>query len=192
MKTVNRGRWLLLILLAGCSQEKKSTEKYFDFDGLIDNQISQLSQRMRVLEKITEMSGISSDTTFLPSVKGWGSELEIFRQLEIINKPIYREVYKVEDPVEDPNSNLKIRYYAAASAPVPSIKFYYQNEFSNLKKIEAVIHEKNILYTTQRQLVIEFDEEEGERLIARYGMKGFQKMIFRDTVRFSVQGQIDW
>jgi hypothetical protein len=192
MKIINYVNCILIFLLAACSQEQKISEKYFDFDGLIDEQISQLSQRMRVLDKIAEMSGISSDTTFLPSVKGWGSELEIFRQLEIINKPIYRDVYRVEDPLEDPKSNLKIRQFEAASAPVPSIRFYYQDNFSHLKKIEAVINEKNVLYATRRVMVIEFDEEDGERLITRYGMNGFQKMILRDTVRFSVLGQIDW
>ena len=186
-------RWMLLFLLAAaCSQEQKTTVKFFDFDGLIDEQISQLSQRMRVLDKVANMSTTQSDTAFLPSVKGWGSELEIFRQLETFNKPTYRNVYKVIDSVKDTRSNLKIRQYLAADAPIPVLRFYYQDEFSRLRKIDAEITETNPLYSTHRLLTMEFDEEEGKPMLARYSMIGYQKMILRDTVRFSVQGQIDW
>ena len=63
---------------------------------------------MRVLDKVADMGGLKSDTTFLPSGKGWESELEIFRELETINKPTYQKVYKVEDSMEDTKSNRKM------------------------------------------------------------------------------------
>lgn len=193
MKTITYGGWMLLLLLAsGCTREQVPTPKFFDFDGLVDEQINQLSQRMRVLDKVAQMSSTHSDTTFLPSVKGWESELEIFRQLETFNKPTFRQAYKIEDPVKDSKSNLKIRQYLAAEAPISVVRFYYQDEFSRLKKIEAEITEKNILFTTHRSLSMEFDEEDGKPLMTRYGMSGFQKMVLRDTVHFSVLGQIDW
>lgn len=186
-------RWALTVFLAAaCSQEQKSTHKYFDFDRLIDDQISQLSQRMRVLDKEAAMSDVKSDSTFLPSGKGWESELEIFRELEIINKPAYQMAYKVEDPVEDTKSNLKIRQYSSAASPVSLVKFYYQNEFERLRKIEADIVENNLLYTNSRTLVMEFDEVDGKPLLIKYTMNGFQKMVLSDPVRFSVSGAIDW
>ena len=193
MKTTTLLAWAITAFLAGaCSQKKISADKYFDFDGLIDDQISQLSQRMRVLDKVADMGGLKSDTTFLPSGKGWESELEIFRELETINKPTYQKVYKVEDSMEDTKSNLKIRQYSSASSPVTSVKFYYQNEFEKLKKIEANIVEKNLLYFNSRSLTMEFDEEDGKPLLIRYTMNGFQKMVFSEQVQFSVMGQIDW
>lgn len=192
MKTATYGRWTLLFLLAACSQEQKSTKKFYDFDGLIDEQISQLSQRMRVLDKVAQMSTTHSDTTFLPTVNGWESELEIFRQLETINKPTFQNAYRITDPVEDSKSNLKIRQYVAFDVPIPVVRFYYQEEFSRLKKIDAEITEKNLLYTTHRALTMEFDEEDGKPLLIRYAMSGFQKMVLRDTVRFTMKGQINW
>ena len=180
------------LLVVACSQEHKSNKKYFDFDGLIDDQVSQLSQRVRVLDKMADMSGVKSDSTFLPSSKGWESELEIFRELEIINRPAYQKIYTVEDGLEDTKSNLKIRRYSSGASPVSSVKFYYQNEFDTLKRIEADIVEKNLLYTNSRTLVLEFDEEDGKPLLIRYAMNGFQKMVFSDPVRFSVSGEIDW
>ena len=193
MKTTTLLAWAITALLASaCSQEKISTDKYFDFDGLMDDQVNQLSQRRRVLGKTAEISGIKSDTTFLPSGKGWESELEIFRDLEIINKPSYQKVYKVEDALKDTKSNLKIRQYRSTSSPVTSVKFYYQDEFERLKIIEADIVEKNLLYSNSRSLTMEFDEEDGKPLLIRYTMNGFQKMVFIEPVQFSVMGQIDW
>ncbi len=182
----------MLFIGAACSPEQTSTKKFFDFDGLVDDQVSQLSQRMRVLDKVAQMSNVHSDTTFLPSVNGWESELEIFRQLETFNKPTFQNVYRIEDPVKDSRSNLKIRQYKADEAPITLVRFYYQDEFSRLKKIDAEITETNVLFTTHRILTMEFDEDDGKPQLIRYGMTGFQKMILRDTVRFSVQGQIDW
>ncbi len=193
MKTIRCGHWALLFLIAAaCSGKEISTKQIFDFDGLIDEQISQLSQRMRVLDKEAWMSSTASDTAFLPSVKGWEAELEIFRQLETFNKPAFQKAYRMEDPLKDTRSNLKIRQYLAADVPIPVVRFYYQDEFSRLRKIEAEITEKNLLFTTHRALTMEFDEEDGKPLLTRYRMKGYQKMILRDTVHFSAQGQIDW
>lgn len=193
MKYRTLGVYVLLFLLTACRQNQTSNQKYFDFDRLIDDQISELSQRRRVLGKVADIDGSKSDTTFLPSVKGWETELEIFRELEKINKPASQLVYKIEDRIEDSKSNLLIRRYAAASEPVPLVEFYYQNEFSRLKKIEASVAEKNVLYSAQRVLKIEFDEgEEGHPLLIRYSMEGFQKMFMRDTVHLSMVGEIDW
>ena len=193
MKKVKWGRWVLLYFLAAaCTQEQASTKKFFDFDGLIDDQISELGQNGRVLEKTSSMAHEHLDSTFLPSAKGWESELEIFRDLEMSNKPAYRNAYRMDDLLKDPKSNLKIRQYTSTEAPLHMLRFYYQNEFSRLRKIEASITEKNYLYTTSRILVMEFEEDEGKSQLIRYSMNGFQKMAFSDTVRFSVEGQLDW
>ena len=187
------GVYILLFLLTACRQEQKSTQKYFDFNGLIDDQISELSQRKRVLDKVADIGGLTSDTTFLPSSTGWETELEIFRELEIINKPAFQKAYTLVDPVKDTKSNLLIRRYVAASEPIPQIEFYYQKEFSRLKRIEASISERNILYSTRRILKMEFDEgEEGHPLLIRYSMDGYQKMFLRDTIHLSMTGEIDW
>jgi len=178
--------------MAACNEGQKSTEKLFNFDGLIDDQISQLSQRARVVDKASELDGEKSDSTFLPSSKGWGDELWAFRQLELINKPAYRNVYKVEDPVKDSRSNLKVRRFQSSSSPISVVSFYYQGDFTRLRKIEALLTESNILYTTHRELTMEFEEEDNKPILSSYSLNGFQKVPFTDTVRFSVTARIEW
>ena len=71
------------------------------------------------------------------------------------------------------------------------MKFFYHDDFSQLKRIEATIAENNRLYSNSRDLTMEFEEEDGKPVLNRYSMSGFQKMMFRDTVRFSILGQIE-
>ena len=191
MRTTIRGAWVLFFVLAACAQEKQSTDKFFDFQGFIDEQISQLSQHGRALEKTSNVKNIQSDSAYVPSLDGWAAELELFRQLENINKPTLKSQYHVEDAMKDTKSNLKIRQYTSATAPIRSIKFYYQGSFTQLKKIEATVQEDNMLYANGRVLTMEFEEEDRKPLLHYYTMTGFQKMILRDTVNFSLQGQID-
>ena len=179
-------------MLAACSTKQKSTEKYFDFDGLVDKQISELSQRKRVLDKTAHVNGNISDTTMVPDTQGWEAELDLFRQLEILNKPIHHDAYKVIGPLKDPKSNLKVRLFDAGSPSIPIIKIYYLSEFSRIRKVEASISESNILYSSGRFMTMEFEEEDGKPLLTRYGVNGFQKLLMGDTVKFSVEGQVDW
>ena len=189
MKTFITG---VLLILTACSSKQKSSEKYFDFDGLINSQISQLSQRMRVLDKRAELKGIQSDTTFVPDTKGWEAELDLFRRLEALNKPIHQKTYQVEGPLDDPKSNLKIIQYKAPSSSLPFIKIYYLTELNRVRKIEGMVSESNILYAGSQWMTMEFEEEEGRPILIRYGVRGFQKLVMRDSVNFSVQGQINW
>ncbi|CAN5396062.1 hypothetical protein BH10BAC4_BH10BAC4_01310 [soil metagenome] len=196
------GRWVLLLLMATCSHEQKITAKTFDFEHLINEQVNELSQRGRILDKTGKVSNKKSDTTFVPTKSAWQAELEIFQQLNDINRLVGRSKYKITDPLEDTKSNLKIREYVASkpkgdawtSETLPSInsmKFYYHDDFSQLKRIEATIAENNMLYSNSRDLIMEFEEEDGTPVLNRYSMFGFQKMMFRDTVRFSILGQIE-
>ncbi|CAN5160664.1 hypothetical protein BH09BAC3_BH09BAC3_17390 [soil metagenome] len=192
MKMTIRGGWILLLVLAGgCVQKKEPVEKFFDFKELLDEQTDLLSQHGRSLDKTSYVMNQNSDTTFVPSNYVWKTELELFQQLEEFNKPIYKSEYRIEDAIKDTRSNLKIRQYISERAPIRSMKFYYHEDFAHLKKIEATIHQNNLLYTNGLVLVMEFEDEDGKPLLSRYTMNGFQKMMLRDSVHYSLEGQVD-
>ncbi|MBY0436474.1 MAG: hypothetical protein K2U26_20465 [Cyclobacteriaceae bacterium] len=188
---LKRGVWVLL-LFASCTEKTNRVVNVINFDSLLEVQVQQLSQRKRVLDKTASLSGTESDTTLVPSTQVWEAELEIFKQLQNVNKPTYKDAYVLTDGIADANSNLTIRQYLASAAPVSSLQFYYQDDFAQLKKVEAIISEHNMLRTTHRNLTLEFEEEDGRPVLNRYAIKGFQKLVFTDTVRFAIEGQIDW
>lgn len=189
--------WLLLMIpigigMAAYAEEKKTTTKFFDFDKLLDDQVSLLTERKRVLVKAASLDSAPTDTTFQPSMRGWERELEAFRLLETINKPAFQKSYKVADAIEDPASNLKIHEFTSDKARVTSVRLYYQNDLSRLKKIECDIVQQNLLYSNKDQLTMKFDDENGKAVLTGYSMSGYQKMILGDTTHFAIQGTIEW
>ncbi len=183
--------WLVL-LTAGCVQTEPANKKEFDFDVLLDEQVRLLSQSGAVLEKSAMMEGQTSDTTFLPTAEGWQKELELFRQMDLLNKPANLRSFVKRDSIKDSKSNLRIREYTSASAPLSQMKIYYLDNFSRLRRIEAVINDRNLLHMTQRRLQLYFEEDNQKPLLNSYAVEGYEKMILSDTVRYSITGHIDW
>jgi hypothetical protein len=133
------------------------------------------------------INGKEDDSSLILDSLKLANELDVFRQLDVINKPLYRTIYQIEDGEKDTKSNLLIRSYTAKSpSPVPFVKFYYRSSPRELKKIESFFHEENSLYDTRRNLLLEFDDSSGSLLLSGYQLSGAQKMILNDTVNFSV------
>lgn len=179
--------------MVSCEEKKDADNKYFDMDGLIDNQINYLLKTKASLTKSASVDSTKDKSTFTPDSAGWMDELAVFRHLELINKPIYAQAYEVVDGVKDDNSNLMVMTLnAKKSVPVKQFKIFYQNELEKVRRIEAQIVEQNTLYYTSRKFTIELDDHQGMLAISRLQAKGVQKMILRDSVRFSISSTINY
>lgn len=176
------------LLLSGCNRANQKYDKvYFDFDSLINAQVANLLKAQSTISKKSVINGKEDDSSFIPDSLKLANELDVFRQLDLINKPLFRNAYEITDGNKDTKSNLLIRTYTATSpSPVSFVKFYYRSSPRELKKIESVYHEENTLYDTKRNLTMEFDDISGTLLLSGYQLCGTQKMILNDTVKFSV------
>jgi hypothetical protein len=186
---------VFFFLLAGCAlsviacnKENQLYDKaYFDFDSLISVQENVLMKSGITISKIAAINGKRDSSFFVPDSLKLAHELDVFRQLDIINKPLYRNSYDVKDGVKDTRSNLLIRSYTTQSpSPVPYVKFYYQGSPRDIKKIETLFNEENALYNTSRRLILLFDDSSGSPRLSGYQLIGSQKMILSDSVSFSV------
>jgi hypothetical protein len=175
-------------IFSACDRTNQKYDKaYFDFDSLINGQVAGLLKAQSTISKKSMINGKKDDSSFVPDSLKLANELDVFRQLDLINKPLYRNAYEIKDGEKDTKSNLLIRSYTAKSpSPVPFVKFYYRSFPRELKKIESVFHEENALYDTRRNLLLEFDDSSGSLLLNSYQLSGTQKMILNDTVNFSV------
>jgi hypothetical protein len=180
---------VIFFLLISCSQSDQMQGKaYFDFDSLVNNQIATLKKAPVVVNKLSEINGKQDSVSFSADSSKLANELEAFRKLDIINKPIYRGAYTIKEGEKDTKSNLLIRTYSTnIDAPVEYIKFYYQGKQESPKKIEARMVNRTSLQTIQRQLIIEFDSYEGKNWINNFQIIGTQKMILSDSVNFWVR-----
>jgi hypothetical protein len=173
----------------GC--EKNTDNQTGFFDSLLVANKNFLVKSHAVLTKYALISG-KQDTIYLkPDSVTWNNELDIFSQLDVFQKPAYRDAYVVEDRLKDSQSNLSVRQYKATRpVPVPLLRFYYYNQFRQLKKIEARYENVNSLYSTNRQLVMEFDQRAGKIVLTGYSLNGVQRMILSDSLNFSVRGEV--
>ena len=184
---------LCAVLLVSCSHENLKYDKpYFDFDSLVQGQVQKIGLAKANLIKKTFLNGEKDSTTVVPDTTQWKHELDAFQQLDIINKPLFKGMYHSKDQ-EDDHSNLLVRSYSTKmKSPVPEVKFFYLEGYKKLKRIESVFNESNVLYSTSRKLTLEFEEKEGEPIISRYRVQGFQKMILSDSVKFLIEGTLQY
>ncbi|MCW5912429.1 MAG: hypothetical protein KIT62_15280 [Cyclobacteriaceae bacterium] len=188
---------LLVVIIGlsawGCKQAEAVYDKpYFDFDSLVNRQQQELLRAKVTLNKIVILDVAREEITFEADSIVLMKELDVFRQLDVINKPGFADSYNVMDGEKDTRSNLTIRKYATTeiNSPVPYVLFYYQNDFGRLHRIESTYRESNTLYGTERNLLLEFDDASGKPLLARYKLTGVQKMVLSDSVTFSVEGTL--
>ena len=183
--------WALAII--SCQKKEVAIKKYFSVDSLIDHQVKFLIATGASVTKSAFIDNASDKSTFKPDEEGWRSELAVFRHLEIMNKPIYADSYEEIDGMEDDNSNLKVRVFNAKSnVPVKQLKIYYQTNPHVVRKIEAYLDEQNSLYYTSRRFSMEMDEFKDKLVLSQYEIQGVQKMILRDSVKFSISSVIKY
>jgi hypothetical protein len=185
---------ILAASFAACRQANLKYDKpYFDFDSLITAQIKKANTKDSIHKEAT-MDGNHDTTSFLLDSTKLAHEWDAFRQLDVINKPLYRSAYKITEE-KDTKSNLMVRAYTwngnlKSNPPVPFVRFYFHTDFKNLKKIESKFQDENALYFTDRNLTLCFNDLSGEPLISEYSIKGSQQMILSESVKFSVRGSI--
>jgi hypothetical protein len=162
-------------------------------DSLMTQQINYLSASTATVRKITVL-GEKSDTVIVTpkDSKGWIKELDIFRELDAINKPIYLGRYTVEEDLSDSKSNLKIRSFTGAGdLPISFLKIYYQGTPDRVRRIEAEYKQANSMYTGARFLSLEFEEIYNKPVLTSYSITGGQKMFLGDTVRYTVYASVN-
>lgn len=181
----------LAALLFSCNRENLKYDKpYFDFDSLVHTQMLKLGEAKVIVVKKTFLMEKTDSVTFIPDTTQWKHELDAFQQLDVINKPLYKNNYQQQNQ-EDDHSNLLVHSYSAQiKSPVPEVKFFYQDGFKKLKRIESIFAEGNVLYSTSRKLTLEFEEQQGTLMISKYKVQGFQKMILSDSVKFLIEGRL--
>lgn len=179
-----------IVSMFGCSEKKAvGAKSFFNIDSLVTFQVQQLKGKYE-LNKFVEIDGKNEQSRFVPDSLQWANELDIFRQIDQINKAAFRDAYAVND-LRDTSSNLYIREITAqGDVPVSSVRIFYLRDPSDIRKIEATLREENTLYVNTRRLAIEFEPANRINLVRRYRIEGLQKMVMNDSVRFVIAGEV--
>lgn len=187
---------VLLVILFGCNRSSILYDKpYFNFDSLVTVQVKLVGLARDSIKKTAVMDGKIDVSQFVVDTVSMRNEMEVFRELDVINKPLFKNAYEIPKDEKDNKSNLWVRTYrlknkADVTSAVPYVRFFYLDDFQQVKKIESIFEEANSLYKTHRNLMMEFDGIEQGMKLKRYSISGFQKMILTDTVKFSIEGNV--
>lgn len=185
---------LIIVIVAfsafSCSvPDPVSPHSFYDMDSLISAQVALLTEGRFKLAKKAGIGDSLESVVVTPDSAGWSGELAVFRQLEIAERPTNRDKYKVME-TEDMKSNLKVRSYVAEETPVPYLHFYYLKGKEDVRKIEAGYYDANLLYTSKRDLTLEFEDGNGTMTLRRYTIEGYQKIMMADSVHFTIEAEV--
>ncbi len=193
MKIILRLFIIPLIGILSCTNPvKRETDglKYYDLNGLIDEQLVWLSEYNPKIRKTAILNGIPESSSMRLDSTQWARELKIFRDVDL-NKSRLSQEYRVVEDLSEPNSNLKIRLYEAINKEmmeVEYLKIFYVEEEDDLRKLEASVREKNLLFSSKKMLYMTFEDDgDGSIKINHFKIEGQQKMILMDTVKFSLE-----
>jgi hypothetical protein len=190
--TINRTLINILIgffflCLTSCEQKSANYATYFSFDSLLQSQVELLRMNHASVVKTAALKGQESTEQLTPDSAGWVREFEVFSSLEVMNKPVYRGLYREE--ILDRGTEKIIRYETPErELPVQKLILIYNGML--LHKIEASFTESNAMYNASRYLELQFENLDGKASVSRYSIIGGQKMFLADSVNYAVTGNI--
>src|SRR5687767_7846911 len=83
----------IAVLTISCNKRIKEEERpsYFHIDSLVSSQVNLLASSQAMLQKEAFVKGKLDTITYVPKdTTEWNRELDIFRELKAINKPVNR------------------------------------------------------------------------------------------------------
>lgn len=183
---------LTIVALSSCGHKRSDPKYYYAMDSILNKQTKFLANSKAKLTKKASIDGENETKSYTPkSDTAWAYELDIFAELNDINKPANAGKYRTEEGVKDMNSNLLIyTIESTEKLPVVFLKVYYLDNLSNIRRIEGLYREESSLLKNSRQLSMEFQNINNKIVLTSYSMQGGQKMLLGDSVQFSVHGTI--
>lgn len=181
----SRGAWLLLLLTAcgpgedaGRVAPANRKPNYFDVKGFLDAQTALLNQRQPAVEKQVQLRNGETETSRVTKLD-WGKELQIFYQADI-NKLALRGAYAVAA------SGAARSYRRKAGVEAPVAELHVSNAAAMPSELKATIIQDNQLFYSEKQLRLHTLDGQ----LTDYEVRGMQKLIMFDTVRYSVRAQV--
>jgi len=167
---------LLLLAVMGCEKLQPASvqiPEYPDFGQLMEQQIAFLagsSVRKRVwLGDTSETREITLDSAM------WVEELAFLKESNP-NQPEYVGAFSKRSE----NGGTLLALKAGERGPLKQV--WYITDSAGYKAIRILFHEDKDVYVHHRDISLDFDRG----VLKTLEIKGYQKMMFQDTVRFGI------
>ncbi len=179
---------LALIALAACKPPATPSVQ-----SNILNIDSLLSAQAKLLSTVSiEKTLMVGDSTFQRQTLqvNLEKELELFKEIGQINRPIYQRAYHTSIK-PDTQSNLTIKeFQAVEDVPVKTIRLYYLNEPTQLKRLEATVATEDLYQSSEKKLILDFSILGDTVRLKSYGVSGDQQYFLGAPQYFSMSTTI--
>jgi len=173
----------LLTACSGQSTEEDKIKVYYDVQSLFSEQ-SNLLRNFAFIKK-ANIDGQSEEKTVSFDSLGWSKELAMFANMDI-NKGAYIGAYEIREDVTKTGKILVYERKPDAASEIDWVEVELDSEGLPLR-FSGLFQEKNVLYQNKRKLSAEFVIENGRPLVSSYTIKGYQKILLKDTVRYQIE-----
>lgn len=171
---------VLACFLAGCQKLKPESvhiASFPDLKVLRDLQADLLEGKS--VEKTVTLGDESEFNQLKFDSTEWGKELDF---LEEIN-PNQREYIGAFSKSET-GSSINLKLNKGEKGALKSLTYSIINK--QYQYINASLHENKDVYIHHREIAMKFKDG----LLSSYKIDGYQKMLFKDTVRFGISGEV--
>jgi hypothetical protein len=177
---------LVLILLSCDSGKSEETEgDFYNLKGFVTGQIELLTELRPTVNK-KMMVGDSVETRETVSID-WEKELELFAQADL-NRPANRLIYET---IQD-STSITYTLKKDEDAPVRFLKITLNANSENPVKVEAKLNTKNQLYESEKNLLLNAREVDGQWRIQSYKVSGFQDLVISERKPFQIEAVISY
>jgi len=182
---------VLLIVLVNCRQRLSGDSRViFDLEKLLDDQVSWLTKGNFEVYKKTIIDDSVESFYLEPDSLGWQKELSLFKTADI-HKPGLRGFYRKDIYSEE---GIRIEKYTLEDTSQFETLYLKINRDPVTEKIRSIVAAQqtdNPIYRSKRDLYLYFIYPEQNHIqLDSFVVKGYQKMILQDTVRYFTAGKI--
>jgi len=172
----------ILFVTAACqSPEPQVSSHILNIDSLLNTQAKLLDKVS--LDKTLKVGESEFKTQVSAPLK---SELEPFREISQINRPIYQSNYQVTVH-PDTQSNLTIKEYRAKNyAPVKLLRLFYLDNLSQLKRLEATLTTEDFYQSSEKNLSLDFSLLGDTLRLESFSISGSQRYFWSIPQHFLV------
>ncbi|UPL48973.1 hypothetical protein [Hymenobacter sublimis] len=186
--------WLasMVVFLAACEAGEDATVRpnpanrkpaYFNLLGFLETQATLLNQRQPAVEKQVLLRDGQQETTRVTQLD-WAKELQIFQQADI-NKPALRGLYQV-DSAATAEGFTRRSYRRQPGTEHPVEQLTVLSEGSTVRELTATVAQDNPLVYSAKTMTLRCQNGQ----VASYQVRGVQKLVLFDSVRYSVQSRV--
>lgn len=188
MRNISGVSITVLAMLAACTGQSttRAIDAYYDVRGLFVSQAVRLQGAE--FEKRALIDGKEETATVDFDSLEWTKELSMFINMDI-NKTALVGAYEMQSTPTSDGNLIRYSKKPGSDAGVQWIELM-QNAKGQVVSFSGFFREENALYETQRELHADFAVSDGMPVMVTYSISGYQKILLKDTVTYTVSAGI--